>query len=471
MSLISKWSTVANANGTLGSTPFYWPEGQAPSTVNDCARLMMATIRTQWNDAQWFDWGYTVTRVSGNSFSVVTAAASTVTLPAAFEVNGRIKLYDTSTLYGTITTVSASAASTLVTFTPDAHSLTASFSSVYNSILTPTNTAIPGLTIPTNVITQQTQQIFGIDNGATNSSSFTLTPALTSYVTGQMINFKAAAPNTGPVTVNIDGLGPITIKKQFNQNLATGDIFAGQIVTVVYDGTNFELQSLPASGAGGGAGELKSFQILTSGTAQTYTRPAGISTLLIQMIGAGGGGGGVPAVSSQSSAAGGGGGGGFAQKFITSAAATYIYTIGAGGAGGDNTGSNGSNGGDTTFGTITAGGGTFGHGDTAHSVNAVGGSLGDGGTSSGGDINASGGPGQNGWSLNSSTIAVSGGGGGSQFSPPGVENRAIAGGAVGASSAANSGRGGAGALSQGTNVSGFAGGAGGSGMVIVWEFS
>lgn len=144
MSLISTWSTVANANGTLGSTPFYWPEGQAPSTVNDCARLMMATIRTQWNDAQWFNWGYTVARVSGTSFTVVTASANTVTLPAAFEPNGRIKLYDTSTIYGTVTTVSVSSISTLVTFVPDAGSLTASFSSVYNAILSASNSSIPG---------------------------------------------------------------------------------------------------------------------------------------------------------------------------------------------------------------------------------------------------------------------------------------------------------------------------------------
>src|SRR5579864_4365438 len=96
MSLISTWSTVANANGTLGSTPFYWPEGQAPSTVNDCAREMMATIRTQWNDAVWFNWGYTVTKVSGTSFSVVTAAWNTVTLPAAFVANARIKCFDTA---------------------------------------------------------------------------------------------------------------------------------------------------------------------------------------------------------------------------------------------------------------------------------------------------------------------------------------------------------------------------------------
>lgn len=353
MSLISRWSTTPNANGTLGSTPFYWPENQAPSTVNDCARQMMATIRTQWNDAAWFNWGYTVTRVSGNSFTVVTASWNTVTLPAAFEVDGRIKCYDTSTIYGTITTVSVSAASTLVTFTPDAFSLTSSFTSVYNSIIPPTNTPIPGLNIPTNVVTQQMQQIYAVDSGATNSAQITLSPvlpayanglmvnvkfantntgattlqidalgsypvrkyggttaldagdirsgqittlefdtdhwemqsqlanafmdqqcsqiyaadssgtdayvitlspALASYETGQMINFTAGTSNTGAATLNVNGLGAASIKKQFNQDLATGDILAGQMVTVVYDGSNWEMQSQTASGGGGGGG-------------------------------------------------------------------------------------------------------------------------------------------------------------------------------------------------------------------------
>lgn len=253
MSLISTWSTVANANGTLGGTPFYWPEGQAPSTVNDCARLMMATIRSQWNDAQWFNWGYTVTRVSGNSFTVVTASANTVTLPANFAANSRIKCYGTSTIYGTVQTVSVSALSTLVTFTPDAGSLTASFTSVYNSILTPTNTAIPGLNIPTNVITQQTQQIFAIDTGIANAAQTTYAPAIVAYVTGQILTFKAAATNTGPTTLQVDALGAKTIKKNGGAtDLAAGDIIIGQMVTVEYDGANFQMICPTAPGGGGG---------------------------------------------------------------------------------------------------------------------------------------------------------------------------------------------------------------------------
>jgi hypothetical protein len=241
---ISVWSTTANANGTLGSPPTYWPEGQAPSTVNDCARLMMASIRAQWNDAQWFNWGYTVTRVSGTSFTVVTAAWNTVALPAAFETNARIKLRDTNTLYGTITTVSVSALSTTVSFTPDSGEISASFSSVYNSIISPTNSAIPGLDLPTDVITQNTQQIYAVDTGVADAAQITLNPVLGAYVSGQLINFKAIATNTGTMTLQVDALGPKTIKKLGgSSNLAAGDVLTGEIVSVIYDGTNFQLNS------------------------------------------------------------------------------------------------------------------------------------------------------------------------------------------------------------------------------------
>ena len=156
MSQISVWSTTPSANGTLGSPPIYWPEGQAPSTVNDCARQMMSAIRTQWNDAQWFDWGYSVSRIAGNKFRVTSATASTVTISNVFVVGGRVKLYDTSTLYGTVTEVSASATSVNVTFTPDSGSLTSSFTSVYNSIITPNNTALPigGSSLVNSIVVQ-----------------------------------------------------------------------------------------------------------------------------------------------------------------------------------------------------------------------------------------------------------------------------------------------------------------------------
>lgn len=247
MSLISTWSTDPNDNQM--PTPNGWPEGQAPSTVNNCARQMMSSIREQWNSAAWFNWGYNVSRVSGSSFLVTSATNSTVTLPAAFEVNARIKLFDSTTLYGTITTVSSSAASTLVTFTSDAHSLTASFSSVANSIIPATNTPIPGLSIPTDVVTQTTQQIYGVDNGATNSAHINLSPVLQNYVSGQLVVVKALQTNTGATTLQVGALGNRDIKKNVSLDLAAGDIQTGQIVPLVYDGTNFQM----IAGSGGTA--------------------------------------------------------------------------------------------------------------------------------------------------------------------------------------------------------------------------
>lgn len=43
----SNWSETANSNNA--ATPDGWPEGQAPSTVNNCAREMMAAIKREWN--------------------------------------------------------------------------------------------------------------------------------------------------------------------------------------------------------------------------------------------------------------------------------------------------------------------------------------------------------------------------------------------------------------------------------------
>ena len=61
------------------------------------------------------------------------------------------------------------------------------------------------------------------------------------------IRFKANTANTGAATLNVNSLGAKTIKKNVSQDLETGDISANQIITVVYDGTNFQLQSIPSS--------------------------------------------------------------------------------------------------------------------------------------------------------------------------------------------------------------------------------
>lgn len=81
--------------------------------------------------------------------------------------------------------------------------------------------------------------------GASTATAYavTLAPAVTGYTTGMMLSFIATVANTGPLTVNVNGLGARTIKKYATANLSSGDITVGQLVTVIYDGANFQLLS------------------------------------------------------------------------------------------------------------------------------------------------------------------------------------------------------------------------------------
>lgn len=111
-------------------------------------------------------------------------------------------------------------------------------------------------TLPTDYVTlQQLQDTairwLGVAGGTANAITLNANPPLTSYVTGVYYSFLALATNTGPTTVNINGLGPISIVKDVSANLAAGDIQAGQYISIGFDGTNF--QTIAAS-AGGGPG-------------------------------------------------------------------------------------------------------------------------------------------------------------------------------------------------------------------------
>jgi hypothetical protein len=129
---IKNWSTTAANNNS--SPPFGAPEGMTPSAVNDVERQIMADTRTQFNDAEWFDYGDSgVSRASATTFKI------TSDVTARYLKGRRIKCYDSSTLYGTITASSYSAPDTTITLETDSGSLSASLSSVALAILTPTS--------------------------------------------------------------------------------------------------------------------------------------------------------------------------------------------------------------------------------------------------------------------------------------------------------------------------------------------
>ena len=279
--------------------------------------------------------------------------------------------------------------------------------------------------------------------------------------------FEATADGSTWATIETSAIGVVSITGTANQVIAsasTGTVtlslpqsigtgnsptFAGLTLTNPY-----------IAGAGG----LHSFQIFTSGTAATYTRPSNVKSILIEVVGAGGGGGGSTGGAGTSSFGGPGGAGGYARLFVASASSTYTYTVGAGGAGGTAGNNVGSTGGTTTFSasSLQATGGAGGNGSASSAApqNVIGGA---GGVGSNGDINIAGNMGS--WSavIVSGSVGIPGSGGGGYF------GGSVATTGLGAGQAGKGfGSGGGGGLSTTTS---FAGGAGAGGLIIVWEFA
>lgn len=88
---------------------------------------------------------------------------------------------------------------------------------------------------------------FAADAEANDTYVITLSPVPTGYFTGMVVVFTANTANTGAATLNVNALGAKTIKKNHDKDLETGDIEAGQVVIVIYDGTNFQMISAPGN--------------------------------------------------------------------------------------------------------------------------------------------------------------------------------------------------------------------------------
>lgn len=85
--------------------------------------------------------------------------------------------------------------------------------------------------------------LYGASSAGSDAYAITVTPIPNDYDAGDTYTFKADVANTGAATLNVNSLGAKTIKKFGSLDLETGDISAGQMVTVRYDGTNFQLNS------------------------------------------------------------------------------------------------------------------------------------------------------------------------------------------------------------------------------------
>jgi len=75
----------------------------------------------------------------------------------------------------------------------------------------------------------------------TNAIAAVATPAITAYAAGATYSFIAANSNTAATTISIDGLAAKSITKNGSVALTAGDIQAGKLMLIEYDGTSFQL--------------------------------------------------------------------------------------------------------------------------------------------------------------------------------------------------------------------------------------
>ncbi len=166
---------------------------------------------------------------------------------------------------------------------------------------------------------------YKVDTGTANTYAIAPSPAITAYTVGQVFSFKAVNANTTASTLNVNSLGTKTIKRLGGaSDLILGDILAGQIVVVEYDGTNFQLISP--------GGTYASYNIQTFAASGTWTKPANAKFVVAMGIGSGGNGGTNGGNGANHGGGGGGGGAIDSKQFLPSVmASTVAVTIGTGG--------------------------------------------------------------------------------------------------------------------------------------------
>lgn len=227
------------------------------------------------------------------------------------------------------------------------------------------------------------------------TASLSPAPAALADLTNAAIRLKIAATNTGAVTLNLNGTGALPVVTPDGVALPAGSLLAGAVVTLVYDGSKYQL-----TGGGNAVRGLGGISIFN--TSGSFTVPDGVFKVLVEVWGAGGGGGGG---SGSSQAGGGGGGGGYSSKLMNTTPGTvFAVTVGAAGnAGAIGAGTAGAGGTTTATDGTTTISATGGAGGYNGGSGALGGAPGNG---AGGDEVITGG---GGFSFQSAAIAGAGG--------------------------------------------------------------
>lgn len=113
--------------------------------------------------------------------------------------------------------------------------------------VTLSNLNAPGGVSATQLVESNRQSVhqYAVGGLSTGVYAVALSPAATAYTAGMVVRFKADSANLGAVDINVNGLGVKNLLTNVSEELAANYIRASHIVEAVYDGTNFQVISLP----------------------------------------------------------------------------------------------------------------------------------------------------------------------------------------------------------------------------------
>ncbi len=117
-------------------------------------------------------------------------------------------------------------------------------------------TALTALSVPITPLQGGTASYWGGVSTGTNAIILSsLTPSGFSLTAGRSVSFIAAFANSGPTTLNVNGLGAKNVNRMTptgEQPCTGGEIQSSNIVTVLYDGTEFQILTPTAQFGGYG---------------------------------------------------------------------------------------------------------------------------------------------------------------------------------------------------------------------------
>jgi hypothetical protein len=153
----------------------------------------------------------------------------------------------------------------------------------YKYVLAPSTDTDP----PTNpiwsvddVVSSQLITLYGgVDTGVADAYVLNYDAPFTSYVDGTVIYWVPSNTNTGASTLNVNGLGPISITNPLGGAIVSGQLIAGQFVAVAYQSGAFVLLSFNNVYL---AGQFTGTLTGVSGTVTqqfTYVRSGGITAI------------------------------------------------------------------------------------------------------------------------------------------------------------------------------------------------